>query len=533
MVTRKPYRAWLLKTAVGVALMVPTVMALSTVRHDKGPAASLQVSSGNSITATEIITHRLIPSLLSQRDVGLYQSIYTSQKAANWIGADSAIAKLDNDMLMGHMLAERYLSVRYQASTQELTEWLQKYSDHPQAAAIYTLATNRSAALKHEIPVVTKQASLEGYGDDNGLAGAKESYMQQWQNGLKAWHKGSKAEAAKLFSSVSDHRNDISPWMRSAAAYWAYRSYNAIGNDAKAEMYLTIAAEEPRSFYGILARKQLKQGLDLDMDPPALTETDMHELVSNPAIRRSIALAEAGITDLADRELRAQFPQADEQEKRRMLSLAHELGLASVQITMATRLARDGKELDFARYPIPNIEPDGGFRVDPLLIFSLMRQESGFRVSAVSSGGAVGLMQLMPKTGAMMHKQNTQLPDRIGEPMVNITLGQEYVEHLLSNNLVGGNLIYLLTAYNAGPGRLQEWKAREGANDDPLYFVETIPYAQTRHYVMQVMTNYWIYSELVGTSNRSIAALLRNEWPSYDQFTGPVALRGLRTRIVG
>jgi soluble lytic murein transglycosylase-like protein len=198
---------------------------------------------------------------------------------------------------------------------------------------------------------------------------------------------------------------------------------------------------------------------------------------------------------------------------------------------MAKQLSGDGHARDFARYPVPNWQPEGGFRIDPMLMFSLMRQESGFRSSAVSSYGALGPMQLMPQTAFLMQKKmnggtlsaTDAAMDNVAEPILNITLGQHYVEHLLSNELVEGNLFYLLAAYNAGPGRLQEWKARMGQSDDPLLFVESIPYAQTRNYVMQVMTNYWIYSELLGTPNRSVYALLHGQWPSYEQYTGPVA----------
>ena len=73
------------------------------------------------------------------------------------------------------------------------------------------------------------------------------------------------------------------------------------------------------------------------------------------------------------------------------------------------------------------------------------------------------------------------------------------MQRLLNNELVDGNLIYLLAAYNAGPGRLQEWKEHLHADSDPLLFVESIPFAQTRNYIMQVMANYWIYSEMAGT----------------------------------
>src|SRR5690606_23431690 len=123
------------------------------------------------------------------------------------------------------------------------------------------------------------------------------------------------------------------------------------------------------------------------------------------AIRRTIALAQVGMDDLADKELRAHFPQVDSQEKPRLLALAHALNMPSIQITLASRLRSEQQPLDFARYPIPDWQPEGGFTIDPALMYALIRQESGFRISAVSPGGALGLMQLMPQTASLMQKR--------------------------------------------------------------------------------------------------------------------------------
>ena len=268
---------------------------------------------------------------------------------------------------------------------------------------------------------------------------------------------------------------------------------DATGKHDEAQTYLHMAAETPHSFYGILARKQLEETLGLDMEPGTLADSDWLEMIGDPAVKRTVALAQAGLGELAEQELRVLFPQADSKDKPRLLALAHQLNLASVQIGMAAQLRHEGHELDYARYPIPNWQPKGGFKVDPSLIYALMRQESGFHASAISPGGALGLMQLMPETASFMQKQHN-LSGNVSEPVFNVTLGQDYVRHLLGNEMVGGNLIYMLAAYNAGPGRLAEWKESIGHDDDPLLFVESIPYAQTRHYVMQVMANYWIYS---------------------------------------
>ncbi len=479
--------------------------------------------------ASKATSSRVIPLLLSQKDIEIYKTVFAAQKKADWKAADAAIATLDNTILLGHVLAERYTSRRFKATPENLSEWLIKYNDHPKAAAIYSLAMAKAPSLRNQVPEVRKQRMLNGYGDDIGLAArgdAAAAHMPTWQAGLRAWKAGKKATAARLFSSVAQ-RKDISPWTASGAAYWSWRAYKDTGNQKEAQKYLRMAAAEPRSFYGILARRQLHADLELDTKPIQLTEGDVLEMISSdPAIRRTIALTQAGHPELADKELRMAFPQADERYKVRLLALAQALDLASVQISMAKQLGYNDRGFDSARYPIPMWQPEGGFTIDPALMFALMRQESGFRASAVSHAGAMGLMQLMPQTASFIRKKaGVEIEEgSAAEPVINVTLGQNYVQHLLDNKLVEGNLFYLLTAYNAGAGRLQDWKKSLGHKDDPLLFVESIPYPETRYYVMQVMANYWIYSELIGSSNSSLYALLHNQWPSYNDGT-PLAAR--------
>lgn len=559
MVTRKPYAARLLvrytKTSWCASLLMSLGLLVTVSSWQKtGEYASLSPSSGNSFPVSYIalqpteksiveplltdlgLQGRMLPNILTEKDIETYKAIFAAQQSGNWNDARALIGDLDNTILVGHVLAKHYLSSSHPSTAQELSEWLANYSDHPQAPAIYNLALAKSPAIKEQLPVVRRQNSLSGYGDDNGLAvlGADAPYTQTWNAGLSAFRAGRMEEAAKFFSTIAKRRDDISPWMYSAASFWAHRAYNAAGDKAEASRYLEMAAENPRSFYGIIARKQLHRGLELDASPVKLTETDVLEMIGDPSVRRTIALSQIDMTDLAENELRARFPQADGVEKPRLLALAHELNLAAVQISMARQLRDKDSSLDFARYPIPNWEPQGGFFIDPALIFAMMRQESGFRISAVSPQGALGLMQLMPQTASLMQKRITlngeidiDHKSSAAEPVMNITLGQNYIQHLMETKMIEGNLFYLLASYNAGPGRLQDWKKSLDYNDDPLLFVESIPFAETRNYVMQVMTNYWIYSELTGKANYSVYALLHGNWPWYEPYTGPVASRSV------
>jgi soluble lytic murein transglycosylase len=460
-----------------------------------------------------------LPAILSQRDINLYKQFFAAQKSGNWAKADATAADIKSDVLMGHALAERYLDTRYKPKTTELTSWLENYSDQPQAYDIYTLTLAKSPAAKNSLENIQKPRQLAiNYGTDSGTRIRFEN--SAWNAGLDAWRKGNKAAAAKIFVAVANSKT-LTNWQASAANYWAWRALAATGQNEKAKNYLTRASVDGRSFYSVLARRQLNQAV-VDNSKIELSDADMLGMIQEPAVRRAIALSQVGKNDLAERELAVAFPQADIDGKLRLLALANDLHLASVQMSMARQLDKSGVTMDFAHYPVPRWQPLDGFKIDPALIYAVARQESGFKTAAISTQGAQGIMQLMPSTARMMKKDLSIVSEaNAAEPSVNMMLGQNYLRHLLDHKMVDGNLIYMLTAYNAGAGRLQEWK-QTLPTSDPLLFVESIPYGETRAYVMQVMTNYWIYSELAGNNNTTVTSLAKGNWPSYDTAT-PVA----------
>lgn len=135
-------------------------------------------------------------------------------------------------------------------------------------------------------------------------------------------------------------------------------------------------------------------------------------------------------------------------------------------------------------------------KVDPMLVHSLIRQESFYQKDIVSKVGAIGLMQVMPSTAKSLARQLNLRPPRKYDLMqaeTNITLGVKYMEQVFSR--FENNMINAIASYNAGPGAVSKWIDRYPF-DDPDFYVESIPYEETRNYVKQVLSNYWIYREL-------------------------------------
>lgn len=133
--------------------------------------------------------------------------------------------------------------------------------------------------------------------------------------------------------------------------------------------------------------------------------------------------------------------------------------------------------------------------LDPYLVTALIREESAFAPTAVSSAGARGLMQLMPATATRVAR-GTDLPNPpdLDTPGPNIALGTRYLATL--HEQFGGNVVLTLAAYNAGPRAVQRWLKDHHPFTDPEVFIEEIPYPETRKYIKRVLGSYDRYRTL-------------------------------------
>lgn len=145
--------------------------------------------------------------------------------------------------------------------------------------------------------------------------------------------------------------------------------------------------------------------------------------------------------------------------------------------------------------------------VDPLLVASVIRVESKFQKGDVSHAGAIGLMQLMPKTAVWIASQMQQSgeagrygitsssADYLAVPQTNIRLGSWYLNYLYQT--FNGNQVAAIAAYNAGPKRVQQWLSSKTWNGQ-LQTIMQIPVGETRHFVDRVFYNYNLYKRIYG-----------------------------------
>lgn len=133
-------------------------------------------------------------------------------------------------------------------------------------------------------------------------------------------------------------------------------------------------------------------------------------------------------------------------------------------------------------------------QIDPIVLLSLIRQESVFNPLARSPVGARGLMQIMPTTARRLRRSVRD--KQLVIPQVNIELGTQYVKNLLKR--YDGNLVYVLAAYNAGESRVERWKNLYFDTDETiLKNIEAIPFLETRNYVKLIFRNIFFYKLLI------------------------------------
>lgn len=136
------------------------------------------------------------------------------------------------------------------------------------------------------------------------------------------------------------------------------------------------------------------------------------------------------------------------------------------------------------------------FNLDPLLIMSLIREESYFNEEAKSASNAIGLMQLMPSTANyIISKFSINIPttNDLMNPKVNMFLGCTYLKYL--EERFDNNNLYVIAAYNGGEGSVNKW-IKNNSNMDNDEFIENIPFDETRNYVKKIFRSYHLYKRI-------------------------------------
>ena len=322
-----------------------------------------------------------------------------------------------------------------------------------------------------------------------------------------------------------------------AALYWRARLAEEEGNPAMARAFYQKLSDRFRNYYYAEFGRQRLKGLpgagDGSPKEGPLKETPPHYALldrvpplssagkitatappdDNLRFERARLLSNGGLADAAVRELQAAATQeGGTWAPPEMARVYQDGGRYDRGIEIMKRATPNYFAVDIPDLPRPYWEalfPKAYWTdlrkysvlngLDPYLVASLIRQESEFNALALSRANAVGLMQLLPKTGKTVAKQvklKGYSAPQLYTPAVNLQLGTRYFKDMVDK--YNGQFEYALAAYNAGADRVGDWLS-QGHYRDPQEFVESIPFTETREYVQAILRNANVYRQLYGT----------------------------------
>jgi len=344
----------------------------------------------------------------------------------------------------------------------------------------------------------------------------KQAPFTHWKTAWLTYRMGKKDDAKRLFE------EQLSMYPNSAevpnAIYWLGRMAESEGDKKLARAYYQKLADNYRYFYyANLARGRMAGVGDESVDPPLLESLprptapprDWELPADNVRAQKAQLLANAALYDFAVAEMQAASAGSPPWEAKSVAEIYNEQGSYIRAIETLKRAVPGYFAADIPQIPRPVWE--GLFprpfwqeltrdatanQLDPHIVASLIRQESEFNPSAISTANAMGLMQLLPSVGKGLAKQMKIKHFSTDELLVadtNLRLGTRYFRQMVDH--FGGQVEYALAAYNAGEDRVDDWR-KNGNFADVEEFVESIPFTQTREYVQAIMRNAVIYKLL-------------------------------------
>ncbi len=448
----------------------------------------------------------------SQKARELFQSLYdddyySPDMKAYFLYRLAQLSKSRNDnneaIRLYEELAQKYPRSRYADEARYLSIWL-KYNDGKYDEAI--------AGFKQFV---------------NKYKKSPKRLDALWFLGINLFKNKKYDEAYKYFYEIK-RTTPNSEKEKPASIYFLAKISYILGNrDECREHYINLIENFPLNYYSFLSQNRLREIFgeevafpdfeplyDLRYDDMSVSIQPEKFVIAQEGVLRfnkAIQLIRLGLEDMSLRELNGlNLKQSNDFRILYFMStLKHRVKdyNGSMRILrgffvdkMLNRPSRN--EMSFWRrmFPLAYIslaEEHGNINsLDPLLILSIMREESHFRPSVVSPAGAIGLMQIMPRTGNLIAKNNgmenfdeymLEIPD------INIKLGSWYLKQLIIK--FNNQLPFSVAAYNAGPDAVDRW-LKKNKNVDLDVFIEEIPYKETRNYVKRVLQTYGIYNYL-------------------------------------
>jgi soluble lytic murein transglycosylase len=319
-------------------------------------------------------------------------------------------------------------------------------------------------------------------------AASDDEALSQWR--VRAALRAGDWELAKHFVSLLPQEAQQSDEWR----YWKARILEESGERATAwDQYSSLSHE--RSYYGFMAADAIGRPYAMQHQSVDASQAEMNEMLGRPSVQLAGELFAAGDTVDARRQWHWMTRQMNKRELQVAAVVARGWGWHDRAIlTVSASGHMDDLDLRFPVLYRDKVEQNAQRTgIDPGWIYGVMRQESAFVTDARSGAGALGLMQLMPRTGratAERLKLNIRSRQAIMDVDNNLRLGSAFLRTVLQRH--ANNHILATAAYNAGSNRVNRWLPDAGTLPADVW-VETIPYDETRNYVKNVMGYTAIY----------------------------------------
>ncbi len=293
--------------------------------------------------------------------------------------------------------------------------------------------------------------------------------------------------------------------------YWHARALLEQGKSAAAAEVLGALSRE-RDYYGFLASDRLGREYSLQNRPVAPTPEEYARVGADRSLLRTREFYRLGLRPQANQEWQWLLNNRPRRDVEIAAHFAGEWGWHDrAIIALGAAQSYDDLELRFPLLFEGTVRAAAKRRdMSPALVYSIVRGESAFVVDAKSVAGALGLMQLLPGTGAETARHlgvTWRDANDLLNPERNIDLGSEYLRRVMRQ--FGGSFPLAAAAYNAGPGRVKSWLPRLGCAP-PDVWVELIPFAETEGYVRRALFYAAIYEHRMGESMTSLSSRLAN-----------------------
>jgi soluble lytic murein transglycosylase len=382
------------------------------------------------------------------------------------------------------------------AGFEDTLQSLVEENDPGAALLLSAAASDKRRERKFDEALEIYEAVLAGY--------PEESESVTWEIGWTHYMAGEYNDAARIFSDL------FSAYDNPKYLYWQARSLEFSGGEA-GELYDELSKKED-NFYTAMAYARNKGGSvkSVSLKRPDLgTPEGKEELFARVDMLRSLDMPREAMEELSVLSQKI----STSSEFLSVMSKFLELGEYRRVIGLASSVSYSD-DLHRFRYPLAywkEVEKiSEKYDVDPMIVLSVMREESRFDAKAKSVAGALGLMQLMPQTASRLDKRlklGIRGEDAVTDVRNNIRLGSYYLKTLSEEF---PSLAHVIAAYNAGEQVVRKWQM-DGNYNQVDEFIEDIPYPETRTYVKRVLTSYFQYKKIsdTGTSEITFDIMLR------------------------